>query len=385
MKVGLGLYRESLTRENFLFAKQAGATHIVAHLTNYFADKNPSLSRGSDLDGWGDCSNDKPWTYEQLADLVKFARANDLEIAALENVSPRFWSDILLDGPEKATQMAGLKCLVRDMGKAGIPCLGYNFSIAGVWGWTRDRFARGEALSVGFDLAKIDSAAPIPDGVVWNMRYRKGRAGAKPVQVSDTELWQRLAWFLKELVPVAEEAGVMLAAHPDDPPVNALRGTARLVNQPDKYDKLFSIVESPASGAELCLGTVAEMSTGDVYERVRSFARRGKIGYIHFRNVRGKVPVYYETFIDDGDIDMAEIVRILRDEKYMGVMIPDHTPEMECPSPWHAGKAYALGYMRALIKNADALGLSKTARRDAAAAASKAPPSESARSPHMSS
>lgn len=368
MKVGLGLYRDSLTRENFLFARQAGATHIVAHLTNYFAGKNPSLSRGSDVEGWGDCSDDRLWTYDELVGLVRLVRENGLELAALENLSPRFWSDILLDGPEKAAQMEGLKRLIRDFGRAGIPCLGYNFSIAGVWGWTKERFARGDAMSVGFDLSKIDAQMPIPDGIVWNMRYRQGRLGAAPIRVSDAELWQRVGWFLKELVPVAEEAGVMLAAHGDDPPVDTLRGTARLVNQPHKYDRLLGIVESKANGVELCLGTVAEMSTGDIYERVRTLARRNKIGYIHFRNVRGKVPVYYETFIDDGDVDMAEIVRILRDEGYTGVLIPDHTPEMECPAPWHAGKAYALGYMRALIKNADALGPSRTAAADRAAA-----------------
>jgi mannonate dehydratase len=363
MKVGLGLYRDSLTRENFLFARQAGATHVVAHLTNYFTGKNPSLSRGDDLEGWGDCSDDGLWSYEELSGLVKLVRENGLELTALENLSPRFWSDILLDGPTKIAQMEGLKGLIREMGRAGIPCLGYNFSIAGVWGWTKERFARGDAMSVGFDLSKIDTQAPIPDGVVWNMRYRAGHPGAAAITVSDAELWERVGWFLKELVPVAEEAGVMLAAHGDDPPVETLRGTARLVNQPAKYDRLLDIIDSPANGVELCLGTVAEMSTGNVYDCARSLARRNKIGYIHFRNVRGKVPVYYETFIDDGDVDMAEIIRILRDEKYEGVLIPDHTPEMECAAPWHAGKAYALGYMRALIKNADALGPSRTANK----------------------
>ena len=89
---------------------------------------------------------------------------------------------------------------------------------------------------------------------------------------------------------------------------------------------------------------------------MRKYARRRRIGYIHFRNVRGKVPRYHEVFIDEGDIDMAQIVRILRDENYEGVLIPDHTPEMAGPAPWHAGKAFALGYMRALVGNADALG-----------------------------
>ena len=361
IKVGLGLYRDSLNTDNFRFAAQAGATHIVAHLTNYFAGRNPSLSRGADLDGWGDCSGDALWDYELMAGLVTDMRTEGLELAALENFSPRFWSDILLDGPDKARQMEGMKRLVRDAGRAGVPCIGYNFSIAGVWGWTRDRYARGGALSVGFDADAIDADTPIPDGVVWNMRYRPARPDAAPVAVTNEELWDRLAAFLTEMVPVAAEAGVRLAAHPDDPPAESLRRTARLVNDPGKYDRLLGIVDHPANAVELCLGSIQEMPTGDVYDRVRTLARRGAIGYIHFRNVRGKVPRYHETFIDDGDIDMAEIVRILRDEGFDGVMVPDHTPELDCGAPWHAGMAYALGYMRALVNNADALGPSWSA------------------------
>ncbi|MET0599612.1 MAG: mannonate dehydratase [Mesorhizobium sp.] len=367
MKIGLGLYREQLVTENFRFARQAGATHIVAHLTNYFRGRDPSLSAGTEADGWGDCSTDTLWTHEELAALVATVRHHGLELAAIENFSPRFWSDVLLGGPQRDAQMEGLKRLVRDAGRAGIPCIGYNFSIAGVWGWTRGPFARGEAMSVGLDLSAIDPDLPLPDGVVWNMRYRPPRPGAGPVSVSQDELWSRLGAFLRELVPVAEEAGVVLAAHPDDPPAEALRGAARLVNRPRKYDRLMDIVDSPANGLELCLGSLQEMpDLQPIYEHVRRFARRGRIGYVHFRNVRGKVPAYHETFVDDGDIDMAEIVRILRDEEYEGVIIPDHTPEMACTAPWHAGKAFALGYMRALVQNAEALGPSRSAAAGAA-------------------
>ena len=361
MKIGLGLYRESLTPDNFRFAHQAGATHIVAHLTNYFRGRDPSLSNGSELDGWGDCSDDPLWTYEDFSGLIKTVRDNGMELAAIENFSPRFWSDILLDGPERAKQIEGLKRLVRDAGRAGIPCIGYNFSIAGVWGWSKGPFARGEAMSVGMDMSAIDPDQPLPDGIVWNMRYRASRAGAAPVSVSSDELWQRLSHFLKEIVPVAEEAGVVMAAHPDDPPAESLRGGARLVNRPEKYDRLLGIVDSPANGLELCIGSLQEMpDTPEIYSHVRRFARKKRVGYIHFRNVSGKVPKYHETFVDDGDIDMAEIVRILRDEDYRGVLIPDHTPEMACAAPWHAGKAFALGYMRALVQNADALGPART-------------------------
>ena len=296
-----------------------------------------------------------------MAGLVADLRSAGLELAALENFSPRFWSDILLDGPDRARQMEGMKQLVRDAGRAGVPCIGYNFSIAGVWGWSRGPYARGNAMSVGFDADAIDPETPIPDGVVWNMRYRPARPGAEPIIVSNEEIWDRLTGFLREMVPVAAEAGVRLAAHPDDPPADSLRRTARLVNDPGKYDRLLGIVDHPANAVELCLGSIQEMPTGDVYDRVRSLARRGAIGYIHFRNVRGKVPRYHETFIDDGDIDMAEVVRILRDEGFDGVMVPDHTPELDCGAPWHAGMAYALGYMRALVNNAGTLGPSWSA------------------------
>ena len=179
MKIGLGLYREQLVPENFSFARQAGATHIVAHLTNYFRGHDPGLSAGTAADGWGDCSTDTLWTYDEFAALVDTVRRHGLELAAIENFSPRFWSDVLLGGPERAAQMEGLMRLVRDAGRAGIPCIGYNFSIAGVWGWTRGPFARGEAMSVGLDLAAIDPDLPLPDGVVWNgdrcARRRCGR------------------------------------------------------------------------------------------------------------------------------------------------------------------------------------------------------------------
>jgi mannonate dehydratase len=317
---------------------------------------DPALSRGTESEGWGDCSDAELWTLEEMSGLVLALREAGLELAAIENFPPKFWSDILLDGPKKYAQMEDLKRLVRDAGKAGVPCIGYNFSIAGVWGWTRGPLSRAGAVSVGFDASKVDLESPLPDGVLWNMRYRDGERNAAQIRVSATEIWERLQWFLEELVPVAEEAGVRLAAHPDDPPVESLRGGARLVNQPHKYDRLLGIVDSPSNSAELCLGSLQEMTEGDIYQTVRDIARRDRIGYIHFRNVKGKVPNYVETFIDDGDIDMAEIVRILRDENFEGVMIPDHTPELDCAAPWHAGMAYALGYMRALANNANHLG-----------------------------
>jgi mannonate dehydratase len=140
-----------------------------------------------------------------------------------------------------------------------------------------------------------------------------------------------------------------LAAHPDDPPMPTLRGMARHVYQPHIYQKVLDLHPSPSNTCEFCLGTISEMSEGDPYQAIDQYSKAGKIAYVHFRNVKGKVPNYYEVFIDEGDVDMIRILRILKRNQYQGVLIPDHTPAMTCAAPWHAGMAYALGYMKAAM------------------------------------
>ena len=349
MKIGLGFYRHMLTPPNFQFARQLGVEEVVVHLETYFSSGTGArveLSKGSE-DGWG-VGQDGYWTYETFADLIDLLASGGLKLAAIENFAVKQWSDILLQGPQRDDQMAAMKQMIRDAGKAGVPCFGYNFSLAGVWGWVRGPFARGGAMSVGLDASKIDADEPIPDGMVWNMRYRENRGGTL-APVSHQQLWSRLNGFLTELLPVAEEAGVVLAAHPDDPPTDTLRQTARLVNEPEKYDRLIAIDPRPANRLELCLGSLQEMATGDVYAAVDRYSRTNRIGYIHFRNVRGKVPNYAEVFLDEGDLDMVKVVRILMANGYQGLLIPDHTPEITCDAPWHAGMAYAVGYMRGLL------------------------------------
>jgi mannonate dehydratase len=366
MRVGLTLSGDHLTGDGARFAAQLGVSDIVIHLNTYgrgTAEELAAWQSGEVGPFNGSVVTEPLWDFEKMSGVVAMLAEHGLKVAALENFSPRFWSDILLDGPDKRAQMDDLKQLVRDAGRAGIPVIGYNFSLAGVWGWRRVQAARAGSWTVEFDMSKFEHDAPIPDGMIWNMRYREAVPGAKPVTVSHDELWQRLDWFLKELVPVAEEAGVKLAAHPDDPPADMLRGTARLVNSHAKYDRLLDVVRSPSNALEFCIGSLAEMPEGDIYETTRHFAGLGALAYVHFRNVRGKVPHYHETFVDDGDVDMAEIVRVLRDANYDGVLVPDHVPDLHSPSPWHSGNAYTVGYMRALVLNKDSLGPSWSAGR----------------------
>jgi mannonate dehydratase len=179
-------------------------------------------------------------------------------------------------------------------------------------------------------------------------------AGTVP-PTSPEQLWSRFETFLREVVPVAEEAGVRMALHPDDPPMPTLRGHARLVHKPEHYQRVLDLYPSRSNALEFCQGTIAEMrGEMDVYEAIDRYSRQGAIAYVHFRNVQGKVPRYHEVFLDEGDVDMIEAIRIYYRNGYDGVMIPDHTPHMTCAASWHAGMAYALGYMRAAIQLVEA-------------------------------
>jgi mannonate dehydratase len=132
-----------------------------------------------------------------------------------------------------------------------------------------------------------------------------------------------------------------------------MRQQPRLVYQPHLYQRLIDLVPSPSNALELCVGTLAEMTEGDVYDAVDRYSGQGKIAYLHLRNVMGKVPHYQETFIDEGDVDIIRILSILKRNRFDGVIIPDHTPQMSCAAPWHAGMAHTLGFVLAALKMLD--------------------------------
>jgi mannonate dehydratase len=351
MKLGLGLYRHMLTRENFQFACQAGATHVVAHLVDYFkgGSQNPADNQPTGTEkGWGFAGDpQKLWTVEELTELRKSIEAEGLKLEAIENLDPAHWHDILLDGPKRSQHVENVQTIVRRMGEAGIPILGYNFSIAGVCGRTHAPYARGRAMSVGME-GPFD--APMPNGMAWNMVYDPAAPPGAAPAVSPTILWSRWERFMEDILPVAEKSGVRLALHPDDPPMPTVRGQPRLVYQPHLYQRVLDFNPSPANALEFCLGSIAEMTEGDIYQAVETYSHQRKLAYVHCRNITGKVPYYRETFIDNGDIDIPRVLRILKRNGFEGILIPDHTPQMSCAAPWHAGMAFALGYLKAALQ-----------------------------------
>jgi len=350
MKVGLGLYRHMLTRDYYDFARQAGCTHVIVHLVDYFnqggANPRNNQPSGAKYEPWGVAGNpDKLWSVEELKTLRGEIEDAGLVLEAIENLDPAHWHDILLDGPLRPQQIQKVRTIIRHMGEAGIPVLGYNFSLAGVCGRVTAPLGRGHAITLGMDGPADD--VPIPNGVIWNMVYDSSAPKGTLPSISHEELWRRLQNFLEDVIPVAEQSGVRLAAHPDDPPMPTMRQQPRLVYQPCMYQRLIDLAPSPSNSLELCVGTMAEMTEDNLYDAIDSYSRQRKIAYIHLRNVAGKVPNYRETFIDDGDVDMLRILSILAKNGFDGVVIPDHTPQMTCSAPWHAGMAHTLGFILA--------------------------------------
>ena len=208
---------------------------------------------------WG--VTDQPgqlWTVDEMRTIRRDIEDAGLTLAAIENLDPGIWYDILLDGPRRAEQIEHVKTTVRRMGEAGIPVLGYNFSIAGVCGRISGPFGRGGALTLGMDGSADE--APLHNGTVWNMVYDEDAAPGFLPSISHDELWRRLFHFLAELIPVAEQAGVRLALHPDDPPMPTMRQQPRLVYQPSMYQRLLNDRSSDSNALELCVGTLAEMT-----------------------------------------------------------------------------------------------------------------------------
>lgn len=307
----------------YKFARQMGVRHIIGYVP-------PEADRPF-------------WDFQYLLQLRKQVEAYGLELAAIGRPPRAALREVIHAGPRRDEDLENICTSIRNMGLAGIPVLGYNFSVYPNWGLWRAGLnggARGDAgvHSFDYDLVK---GAPV------------GEAGL----VSADEMWQRLAYFLERVVPVAEEAGVKLACHPDDPPVAELRGAARILSSIDGLKRLVDLVPSPSNGLTFCQGTLAEMGA-DLFEAIRYFGERKKIFVVHFRNVHrfpGNSVKYDETFIDDGDVDMFSTLQAYAQVGYDGLLDPDHAPVVVGDSQWgrHRGYAYAFGYIAAMKRFVD--------------------------------
>lgn len=246
-------------------------------------------------------------------------------------------------GTDDGTQLQQMKTLVRELGRVGISLLCYNFMPGTDWArTTTDAPERGGAKVTAFELSEAERAAS--EGV-WSAPPPGPPVGAE-------QLWANLEAFLTELVPVAEEAGVTLAMHPDDPPLPSLLGQTRIMNCVEAFERLVSIVPSPNNAIGFCQGTFSEMGV-DIPATIDRLGPH--IAYVHFRDVRGTAESFTETWHDNGQTDMVAAMRAYRRVGFDGPMRPDHVPQLVgeddgAPGYTMLGRLYAYGYIRGLMQ-----------------------------------
>ena len=284
---------------------------------------------------WRGHAAEPPWGYGPLALLRQEVEDAGLRLTVIEDNPPM--DRLRLGLPGREEELEAVLDLLRVMGRLGIEVWCYNWMAVVPWSRTSSTIpTRGGAAVTGFDL---EMWAEGPD--------------APEAPVTEERLWETLSWFLERAVPVAEEAGVRLALHPDDPPLSPLRGIGRVIRSLEAYARVFELAPSPANGMTLCQGNVALM-TDDLPAAIRRFAAEGRIHFVHFRDVRGTPERFVETFVDDGPTDMAACVRAYVDSGVDAPLRTDHSPALTgdgwtVPGYPTLARLHAVGYVQGLL------------------------------------
>ena len=310
----LGSVLTPMSNENLQLAAQCGVTDIVA--------RYPAGG------------------LAELREVQKRVASFGMQVSVMEGYLP---IEKIKIGEDDGAELRAVILLVRDMAELGLPLLCYNFMAGTDWVRTRvDAPERGGARVTAFNLQEVEHA--------MSLSKTASAVTSQPILAAD--LWSNLERFLNAVVPVAEECGVTLAMHPDDPPLAEFLGKARIMNSIENFERLVGLVPSPRNGICFCQGTFAEMGV-DIPAAIRKLGPH--IRYVHFRDVRGTREAFTETFHDNGQTDMTAAMRAYRDIGFTGVMRPDHVPQLVGeddgePGYTMRGRLFAYGYMRGLMQ-----------------------------------
>ena len=287
------------------------------------------------------------WNADALARFREHVESFGLKLAAMHlpllsmDIEKQRWPNIMLGTSKRDRDIEQICQCIEAAEKAGIPLLLYNLTVLPI---VRDPGRTGSrgGNTTHFDYDKMKDEPLHPAG-----------------PISAEQAWERIEYFIKRVIPVAEECKVKMGCHPNDisvPPGATYRGIAPVLSNIDGLKRFIDLHPSPYHGLLFCQGCVAEFSTNpeQVYQAIRYFGSRKKIFWVHFRNLRGGFLKFEETFPDEGDIDMAKAIRTYKEVGYDGVLIPDHVPHSDLDTPWgHRARAFCLGYIKALIQTAE--------------------------------
>ncbi len=292
------------------------------------------------------------WSVDSLKRLRDRVSSFGLELAMvplpLSSVplsSSPYKATLLGKAPDRDREIAAICEMIRNIGLAGIPAAKYNFTVLGFLRTDSTR-GRGGAMYSTLQLSKAKEEPALTE------------AG----QMDAARKWETITYFLKQVVPVAAEHKVRLALHPFDGPIPAphrWRGVTEVLGSVEGLKRFVTIQENPYHGLNFCQGTVSEMLREpgkEIFDVIRHFGSRKKIFNVHFRNIRGGVGNFQETYIDEGDVDMLQAMRVYKEIGYDGMMMPDHVPSLDVDPGGAQQFAYTLGYIKALIRSVDAEG-----------------------------
>ncbi len=291
-------------------------------------------------------ANMDEWSVDALTRLRKHVESFGVQLDAVplplssSEITKAELPEILLaKDPARDRAIENICRMIRNAGRAGIPMVKYNLTFIGVVRTERTP-GRGGAMLSSFDYAK---AKPEP-----------ALTAAGPI--TETVYWDRIEYFLKRVVPVADEAKVRIALHPQDPampPGRGWRGVETVLGHVDGLKRFVATMPSPYHGLNFCQGTVSEMleqPAEQIHDVIRYFGSRGKIFNVHFRNIRGGYLKFAETLPDDGDVDLPRALRTYREIGYDGMIMPDHVPQIAGDPGGQKAFAFCFGYIQALLQ-----------------------------------
>ena len=277
--------------------------------------------------------------------------------AKVESAGLRVWNighdgnrnqeEIVLNLPGRDARIEAYKQYIKNCGKANIRYITYAHMGNGIWHTERET-TRGSASARGYDMAKGGEG-------LWAGKIFKGPLSHGRLY-TENELWDNYEYFIRKVAPVAEENGVFIGIHPDDPPVPMLAGIPRCIfGNFEGYRKAIAMANSPNIGVCFCVGTWLEggdLMGADVITAIKYFGEMGKIWKVHFRNMSAPLPHFVETFVDNGYYDMYAVMKTLREVNFDGIVIGDHFPTMVGGD--RVPVAYTAAWMRAYVDRANA-------------------------------
>ncbi|GAB2467688.1 mannonate dehydratase [Comamonas humi] len=270
------------------------------------------------------------WPMDKIQALKSTIEAAGLQFEVVESVPVH--EDIKLGKPSRERLIANYQQNIRNLGAAGIKVICYNFMP--VFDWTRTELAKvleDGSTCLAFSTKEVEEI-DVSQGIAlpgWDSSYKTGELQALLAEYREVDadrLWQHLEYFLQAIIPVAEEAGVKMAIHPDDPP-RPIFGLPRIVKDRDDLARILAIADTPANGLTLCSGSLGAGPQNNVEALVREFGGQGRIHFAHIRNVKITPDGDFEETAhhsDCGSLDIAAIVKAYHDVGFDGYFRPDH-------------------------------------------------------------